>query len=81
MLDGRSRRRARCDGGRHGAALASSSPTAVRWTKRALNGWLLQALPAFDASLAYEFLGFAGSDAREGLAALGEKRSPDFGSS
>lgn len=40
------------------ARLASSSPTAIRWTKHALNHWLRMALPAFDASLAMEFLGF-----------------------
>jgi enoyl-CoA hydratase len=58
--------------------LARSSPSAVRFTKRALNGWLAQALPAFDASLAYEFMGFAGADAREGIAALREKREPSY---
>ena len=31
-------------------------------------------------SLALEMLGFAGSDAREGFAALSEKRAPRFGS-
>jgi enoyl-CoA hydratase len=34
------------------------------------------ATPIFDASLAYEFLGFGGPDAAEGLAALREKRPP-----
>ena len=34
--------------------------------------------PTFDASLALEFLGFTGPDAREGLAALREKRAPNF---
>jgi enoyl-CoA hydratase len=50
-------------------ALAESSPTAIRWTKRSLNGWLAQALPSFDAALAAEFLGFAGEEARAGLRA------------
>jgi len=59
--------------------LAASSPTAVRWTKRALNGWLDAARPRFDASLALEFLGFGAADAREGLAALRERREPSFG--
>ena len=58
--------------------LARSSPTAIRWTKRSLNGWLHSALPAFDASLALEFLGFASADAKEGMAALRERRDPDF---
>jgi enoyl-CoA hydratase len=34
--------------------------------------------PAFDASLALEFLGFSGSEAQEGLAALKEKRRPKW---
>ena len=34
--------------------------------------------PVFDASLAYEMYGFGGPDAREGLAALREKRDPIF---
>jgi enoyl-CoA hydratase len=35
--------------------------------------------PAFDASLAMEFFGFAGPDAAEGLAAHLERRPPNFG--
>jgi enoyl-CoA hydratase len=35
-------------------------------------------LPAFDASLAYEFYGFGGPDAAEGVASHREKRRPDF---
>jgi enoyl-CoA hydratase len=58
--------------------LATGSPTAMRWTKHALNSWLRTALPAFDASLAMEFLGFSGPDAKEGLAAVAEKREPAF---
>lgn len=58
--------------------LASGSPTALEWTKHTLNHWLRAAYPAFDASVAYEFLGFLSSDAREGLAALREKRRPEF---
>jgi enoyl-CoA hydratase len=34
--------------------------------------------PAFDASLAYEFYGFGGPDAAEGLASHREKRPPVF---
>ena len=41
--------------------------------KRALNHWLRQALPNFEASLAYEMINFLGPDAAEGLAALQEK--------
>ncbi|PNY80804.1 enoyl-CoA hydratase/isomerase family protein [Deinococcus koreensis] len=58
--------------------LAAGSPTAVRWTKYALNNWLRAAGPIFDASLALEFLGFTGPDVKEGLASLREKREPRF---
>lgn len=58
--------------------LALLSGSAVRWTKRALNGWLQAARPIFDEALAFEFLGFGGRDAREGLDALRERRAPAF---
>ncbi len=58
--------------------LASGSQTAIRWTKYAMNNWLRMAGPTFDASLALEMMGFAGSDVREGAAALRAKRSPNF---
>jgi enoyl-CoA hydratase len=58
--------------------LADGAPHAIRWTKHALNNWLRAAGPAFDASLALEFLGFTGPEAREGLASHREKRSPKF---
>jgi len=58
--------------------LARSSPTAVRWTKHALNHWLRMALPAFDSSAAMEFLSFSGPDAQEGIAAVRERREPKF---
>ena len=58
--------------------LASGSQSAIRWTKYALNNWLRAAGPIFDASLALEFMGFAGPDVREGVAALKEKRPPAF---
>jgi enoyl-CoA hydratase len=54
------------------------SPTAVRWTKYALNNWLRAAGPTFDASLALEFMGFSGPDISEGVAALRDKRRPSF---
>jgi enoyl-CoA hydratase len=59
--------------------LAAGPVHATRLTKRALNHWLRQALPNFEASLAYEMLNFLGPEAEEGLAALQEKRAPDFG--
>jgi enoyl-CoA hydratase len=58
--------------------LAAGSPTAIRWTKYALNNWLRLAGPIYDASLALEFLGFSGPDVVEGVAARREKRAPDF---
>ena len=58
--------------------LAAGSPSAIRWTKYALNNWLRAMGPTFDASLALEFLGFTGPDVREGLASLREKREPNF---
>ena len=58
--------------------LAAGSQTAIRWTKYALNNWLRQAGPGFDASLALEFMGFGGPDVHEGLAALRERRPPRF---
>jgi enoyl-CoA hydratase len=61
--------------------LAAGSPTAIAFTKRTLNHWLRAAWPAFEHSLALEMIGFAGSDAREGLAALNERRAPRFGAS
>ena len=59
--------------------LATGPNDAIKFTKRALNHWLRQALPAFEASLAYEMLNFLGGDAAEGLAALRDRRSPEFG--
>jgi enoyl-CoA hydratase len=58
--------------------LAEGAQTAIRWTKHALNNWLRAAGPAFDASLALEFLGFTGDEVKEGLAAHLEKRKPVF---
>ncbi|WP_433323628.1 enoyl-CoA hydratase/isomerase family protein [Spirillospora sp. CA-294931] len=59
--------------------LAAGSADALRFTKHALNNWLRSAGPAFDASLALEFLGFTGPDVREGVTAVREKRPPKFG--
>jgi len=58
--------------------LAAGPADAIRWTKHTLNHWLRAAYPAFDASIAYEFLGFKGSDVREGLDAARTKRRPEF---
>ena len=59
--------------------LADSSSNAIGWTKLALNSWLRQATPIFDLSLALEMLAMGGRDAKEGLSAFLEKRSPQFG--
>jgi len=59
--------------------LALGSQSAIRWTKYSLNNWLRQAGPAFDTSLALEFMGFAGPDVREGVASLRDRRAPRFG--
>jgi enoyl-CoA hydratase len=58
--------------------LASGSQSAIRFTKYALNNWLRQAGPIFDTSLGLEFLGFGGPDVTEGVAAIRDKRRPEF---
>lgn len=59
--------------------LADGAPTAIAWTKHHLNHWYRAAIPAFEASLGAEFIGFGGPEVREGLNSHREKRSPDFG--
>ena len=58
--------------------LASGAQNAIRFTKHTLNHWYRAQAAAFDASVAYEMLGFGGPDAREGLASHLEKRPPKF---
>jgi enoyl-CoA hydratase len=58
--------------------LAQGAPTAIKWTKHSLNHWYRSAIPAFEASLGMEFIGFGGPEVREGLAAHLEKRAPRF---
>lgn len=58
--------------------LAGMAQSAVRWTKHTLNHWYRAMGPTFDASLAYEFYGFGGPDAREGLRSHQDKRPPVF---
>lgn len=58
--------------------LAGGAQQAIRFTKQTLNNWYRSQSAILDASLAYEFFGFAGPDAREGLASHAEKRPPHF---
>ncbi|HEX6384909.1 MAG TPA: enoyl-CoA hydratase/isomerase family protein [Anaerolineae bacterium] len=58
--------------------LANGPRHAIRFTKRALNQWLLQAGPIFDHSLALEMLGFFSEDMVEGIESLRQKRPPSF---
>lgn len=59
--------------------LNAGAQPALRWTKQTLNNWYRAQSGIFDASLAYEFFGFGGPDAIEGLASHTEKRPPRFG--
>ena len=61
--------------------LATGPRHAIRYTKRALNQWLLQAGPIFDHSLALEMLGFFHEDMMAGVEALRQKRPPRYPSS
>jgi enoyl-CoA hydratase len=58
--------------------LADGAQSAIRWTKHTLNHWYRAQSAIFDASLAYEFYGFGGPDAREGLSSHVDKRTPHF---
>ena len=58
--------------------LATGPRHAIRYTKRALNQWLLQAGPIFDHSLVLEMLGFFDEDMMAGVEALREKRPPRY---
>lgn len=61
--------------------LATGPRHAIRFTKRTLNQWLLQAGPIFDHSLALEMLGFFSEDMMAGIEGLRKKRPPRFPSS
>ena len=58
--------------------LAAGSQQAIRWTKKSLNNWLRLAGPIFDNSMALEMLTFMEEDVHEGIAAVREKRAPNF---
>jgi enoyl-CoA hydratase len=61
--------------------LATGPRHAIRFTKRALNQWLLQAGPIFDHSLALEMLGFFHEDVLAGVEGLRQKQRPLYPSS
>jgi enoyl-CoA hydratase len=58
--------------------LAIGPRQAIKYTKRALNQWMLQAGPIFDHSLALEMLGFFSEDLVAGVEGLREKRRGKF---
>lgn len=58
--------------------LAKGSQGAINGTKNTLNGWMKMASPIFEASLREEMLNFLHEDAKEGVAAVHEKREPNF---
>lgn len=58
--------------------LATGPRHAIKFTKRALNQWLLQAGPIFDHSLTLEMLGFFSEDLMAGIEALRKKQPPQF---
>jgi enoyl-CoA hydratase len=63
------------------SSLADGPRRAIAATKRTLNHWVRQATPIFENALALEMLQFFGEDAREGYAAMQERRAPKFPSS
>jgi enoyl-CoA hydratase len=58
--------------------LAEGAQAAIRFTKYSLNNVIRMLGPVFDASTAYEMMGFLGAEGREGVASLQEKRPPRF---
>ncbi len=59
--------------------LAEGAPLAIQYTKQAVNKVVKDALStAFDVSTALEIVTFQSDDPREALAAIQEKRKPDF---
>ena len=74
----RRRRRRRRRRSRWRATSPVGAQSAIRWTKLSLNNWYRMMGPTFDACLGYEFFGFGGPDAREGLESHLEKRTPNF---
>lgn len=61
--------------------LANGPRHAIRFTKRALNQWLLNAGPIFDHSLALEMLNFFGPDMMAGVEGIRNRQKPIYPSS
>ena len=60
------------------AELAEMSQPGIRGTKRALNGWLRQAMPIFEHSAALEMFDFLGPDVYAAREAFRAKRQVKF---
>jgi enoyl-CoA hydratase len=58
--------------------MANGSRDAIKFTKRVLNQWLLQAGPIFDHSLALEMMGFFSPDLLAGLDGIKSKKPAKF---
>lgn len=58
--------------------LANGPQQAIKWSRRALNGWLRMAMPTFESSLAMEMITLFSPDVREGITAFLERRDPNF---
>jgi enoyl-CoA hydratase len=58
--------------------LATGSRDAIKFTKRALNQWLLQAGPIFDHAMVLEMMGFFSPDLLAGLDGLKNKQPAKF---
>ena len=58
--------------------IATGSRHAIKFTKRALNQWLLKAGPIFDHSLALEMLGFFAEDMMAGVEGIRQRKRPSY---
>ena len=58
--------------------IATGPRHAIKFTKRALNQWLLQASPIFDHSLALEMLGFFSDDMMAGVDGIRNRKRPSY---
>ncbi len=58
--------------------IATNAQYAVRWTKRALNGWVRQHSALFEHSAALEMLTLFGADVAHAMEAIAAGRKPEF---